>query len=116
MCIRDSLISARHRARRQGEGARVARAARRVAACARHRTERQVRVQRVGQHQGAGRRRTGHLHAQRVLCLLYTSRCVYETGAHLAGMGSLEAIATEKGSIYTGLDEDGIAVFNADDG
>lgn len=35
--------------------------------------------------------------------------------AHLAGMGSLEAIASEKGSIYSGLDEDGIAVFNADD-
>jgi UDP-N-acetylmuramoyl-tripeptide--D-alanyl-D-alanine ligase len=25
--------------------------------------------------------------------------------AHLAGMGSLEAIAAEKGSIYSGLDE-----------
>ena len=35
--------------------------------------------------------------------------------AHLAGMGTLEAIAREKGSIYSGLDEDGIAVFNADD-
>jgi UDP-N-acetylmuramoyl-tripeptide--D-alanyl-D-alanine ligase len=36
--------------------------------------------------------------------------------AHLAGMGSLEAIAAEKGSIYSGLDESGVAVFNADDG
>ncbi len=35
--------------------------------------------------------------------------------AHLAGMGSLEAIATEKGSIYAGLGADGIAVINADD-
>jgi UDP-N-acetylmuramoyl-tripeptide--D-alanyl-D-alanine ligase len=35
--------------------------------------------------------------------------------AHLAGMGTLQAIASEKGSIYSGLDEDGIAVFNADD-
>ncbi|HNC50688.1 MAG TPA: UDP-N-acetylmuramoyl-tripeptide--D-alanyl-D-alanine ligase [Accumulibacter sp.] len=35
--------------------------------------------------------------------------------AHLAGMGSLEAIAREKGSIFTGLDEQGIAVINADD-
>jgi len=35
--------------------------------------------------------------------------------AHLAGMGSVEAIATEKGSIYTGLPPDGVAVFNADD-
>ncbi len=35
--------------------------------------------------------------------------------AHLAGMGSLEAIATEKGSIFSGLDESGVAVFNADD-
>ncbi len=35
--------------------------------------------------------------------------------AHLAGMGSLEAIASEKGSIYSGLDENGVAVFNADD-
>lgn len=35
--------------------------------------------------------------------------------AHLAGMGSLKAIATEKGSIYSGLAENGVAVFNADD-
>ncbi|WP_300321368.1 UDP-N-acetylmuramoyl-tripeptide--D-alanyl-D-alanine ligase [Accumulibacter sp.] len=35
--------------------------------------------------------------------------------AHLEGMGSLEAIAAEKGSIYTGLAESGVAVFNADD-
>jgi UDP-N-acetylmuramoyl-tripeptide--D-alanyl-D-alanine ligase len=35
--------------------------------------------------------------------------------AHLAGMGSIEAIATEKGSIYQGLGEAGVAVFNADD-
>ena len=35
--------------------------------------------------------------------------------AHLAGMGSLEAIAAEKGTIYTGLDAAGVAVFNADD-
>ncbi|HPT51167.1 MAG TPA: UDP-N-acetylmuramoyl-tripeptide--D-alanyl-D-alanine ligase [Accumulibacter sp.] len=35
--------------------------------------------------------------------------------AHLAGMGSLKAIATEKGSIYKGLAENGVAVFNADD-
>ena len=35
--------------------------------------------------------------------------------AHLAGMGSLEAIAAEKGSIYLGLGESGVAVFNADD-
>jgi len=35
--------------------------------------------------------------------------------AHLAGMGSIEAIAAEKGSIYQGLGTDGVAVFNADD-
>ncbi|MCM8596556.1 UDP-N-acetylmuramoyl-tripeptide--D-alanyl-D-alanine ligase [Accumulibacter sp.] len=35
--------------------------------------------------------------------------------AHLAGMGTLEAIAVEKGTIYTGLDENGTAVFCADD-
>ncbi len=35
--------------------------------------------------------------------------------AHLAGMGTLEAVATEKGSIFSGLDENGVAVFNADD-
>ncbi|WP_186407401.1 UDP-N-acetylmuramoyl-tripeptide--D-alanyl-D-alanine ligase [Candidatus Accumulibacter aalborgensis] len=35
--------------------------------------------------------------------------------AHLAGMGSLAAIAAEKGSIYSGLDEMGVAVVNADD-
>ena len=35
--------------------------------------------------------------------------------AHLEGMGSLEAIAAEKGSIYQGLGEAGVAVFSADD-
>ncbi|MFZ2855301.1 MAG: UDP-N-acetylmuramoyl-tripeptide--D-alanyl-D-alanine ligase [Rhodocyclaceae bacterium] len=35
--------------------------------------------------------------------------------AHLAGMGSIEAIAAEKGSIYQGLPDDGVAIFNADD-
>jgi UDP-N-acetylmuramoyl-tripeptide--D-alanyl-D-alanine ligase len=35
--------------------------------------------------------------------------------AHLAGMGSLAAIAREKGSLYAGLSESGIAVINADD-
>ena len=35
--------------------------------------------------------------------------------AHLAGMGSIDAIAAEKGSIYQGLREAGVAVFNADD-
>ncbi|HOL63773.1 MAG TPA: UDP-N-acetylmuramoyl-tripeptide--D-alanyl-D-alanine ligase [Accumulibacter sp.] len=35
--------------------------------------------------------------------------------AHLAGLGSMEAIASEKGSIFSGLEEDGIAVFSADD-
>jgi len=35
--------------------------------------------------------------------------------AHLQGMGSLDAIAREKGSIYEGLALDGVAVVNADD-
>ena len=35
--------------------------------------------------------------------------------AHLLGMGSLDAIAREKGSIYAGLGEGGVAVINADD-
>ena len=35
--------------------------------------------------------------------------------AHLAGMGSLEMIASEKGSIFTALERDGVAVFNAAD-
>ena len=35
--------------------------------------------------------------------------------AHLEGMGSVEAIAREKGSLFEGLREDGIAVFCADD-
>lgn len=35
--------------------------------------------------------------------------------AHLAGMGSLEAIAVEKASIYDGLAVDGVAVVNADE-
>lgn len=35
--------------------------------------------------------------------------------AHLEGMGSVEAVAREKGSIYEGLSGDGIAVINADE-
>ncbi len=35
--------------------------------------------------------------------------------AHLAGMGSLDEVAREKGAIYGGLAEDGTAVVNADD-
>ncbi len=35
--------------------------------------------------------------------------------AHLQGMGNVEAIAREKGSIFNGLGSSGIAVFNADD-
>ena len=35
--------------------------------------------------------------------------------AHLEGMGTLATIATEKGSIFSGLADDGVAVFNADD-
>ncbi|MCP5269485.1 MAG: UDP-N-acetylmuramoyl-tripeptide--D-alanyl-D-alanine ligase [Zoogloeaceae bacterium] len=35
--------------------------------------------------------------------------------AHLQGMGSLDAVAVEKGSIFDGLGEDGVAVINVDD-
>lgn len=35
--------------------------------------------------------------------------------AHLEGMGSLDAVALEKGTIYEGLGDDGVAVVNADD-
>jgi UDP-N-acetylmuramoyl-tripeptide--D-alanyl-D-alanine ligase len=35
--------------------------------------------------------------------------------AHLAGLGSVEAVAHAKGEIYAGLTVDGIAVINADD-
>jgi len=35
--------------------------------------------------------------------------------AHLAGLGSVEAVARAKGEIYAGLAEDGIAIVNADD-
>ncbi|MDR2015054.1 MAG: UDP-N-acetylmuramoyl-tripeptide--D-alanyl-D-alanine ligase [Azoarcus sp.] len=35
--------------------------------------------------------------------------------AHLEGMGSLDAVAREKGCIYDGLIDDGVAVVNADD-
>lgn len=35
--------------------------------------------------------------------------------AHLEGMGSLDAVALEKGTIYNGLDDNGVAVVNADD-
>ena len=36
-------------------------------------------------------------------------------GAHLAGFGSLEAVARSKGEIFEGLGEGGIAIINADD-
>jgi len=35
--------------------------------------------------------------------------------AHLAGLGSVEAVARAKGEIYEGLAPDGVAVINADD-
>ncbi|WP_374513709.1 UDP-N-acetylmuramoyl-tripeptide--D-alanyl-D-alanine ligase [Niveibacterium sp.] len=35
--------------------------------------------------------------------------------AHLEGMGGLDAVAIEKGAIYNGLGDSGIAVVNADD-
>ena len=35
--------------------------------------------------------------------------------AHLAGLGSVEAVARAKGEIYAGLGDDGIAIVNADD-
>ncbi len=35
--------------------------------------------------------------------------------AHLAGLGSVEAVARAKGEIYAGLKEGGIAIVNADD-
>lgn len=36
-------------------------------------------------------------------------------GAHLQGFGSLDVVAKTKGEIFEGLDDDGIAVINADD-
>lgn len=38
------------------------------------------------------------------------------TGAHLAGFGTLEAIAAGKGEVYTQLPADGVAIINRDDG
>ncbi len=35
--------------------------------------------------------------------------------AHLAGLGSVEAVAHAKGEIFSGLDENGVAVINSDD-
>ena len=35
--------------------------------------------------------------------------------AHLEGMGGLDAVAVEKGSIYKGLGDAGVAIINADD-
>jgi len=35
--------------------------------------------------------------------------------AHLAGLGSVEAVARAKGEIYAGLDKGGVAIVNADD-
>ncbi len=35
--------------------------------------------------------------------------------AHLAGLGSVEAVARAKGEIYAGLGDDGVAIVNADD-
>lgn len=37
------------------------------------------------------------------------------TGAHLAGFGSMEAIAAGKGEVYAGLAADGMAIVNLDD-
>ena len=37
------------------------------------------------------------------------------SGAHLAGLGSVEAVARAKGEIFAGLSANGIAVINADD-
>jgi len=37
------------------------------------------------------------------------------SGAHLAGLGTVEAVAQAKGEIFAGLKEDGVAVINADD-
>jgi len=37
------------------------------------------------------------------------------SGAHLAGLGSIEAVARAKGEIFAGLDAHGTAVINADD-
>ena len=37
------------------------------------------------------------------------------SGAHLAGLGSVEAVARAKGEIFSGLPANGIAVINADD-
>ena len=37
------------------------------------------------------------------------------SGAHLQGLGSVEAVARAKGEIFAGLDKSGIAVINADD-
>ena len=35
--------------------------------------------------------------------------------AHVEGLGSVEAVARAKGEIFEGLDQQGIAVINADD-
>jgi UDP-N-acetylmuramoyl-tripeptide--D-alanyl-D-alanine ligase len=37
------------------------------------------------------------------------------SGAHLEGMGSVEAVARAKGEIFTGLQHEGSAIINADD-
>lgn len=37
------------------------------------------------------------------------------SGAHLQGLGSVEAVARAKGEIFAGLDENGTAIINADD-
>ena len=37
------------------------------------------------------------------------------SGAHLAGLGSVEGVARAKGEIFAGLGDDGVAVINADD-
>ncbi|MDP1557946.1 MAG: UDP-N-acetylmuramoyl-tripeptide--D-alanyl-D-alanine ligase [Nitrosomonas sp.] len=36
--------------------------------------------------------------------------------AHIEGLGSVEAVAQAKGEIFEGLDQEGIAIINADDG
>lgn len=37
------------------------------------------------------------------------------SGAHLLGLGSVENVARAKGEIFAGLNEGGVAIFNADD-
>lgn len=75
---------------------------------------------RLGEEHRAAIVEMGMNHPGEIACLTRIARpgvavVTNAQRAHLAGMGSVEAIANEKGGIYEGLPAGGVAVINADD-